>query len=109
MLLVRRIGAGKLGSSAKAGYELSEARKQIRGEREWQDWLDAEFGWDERTAKRYMQIASSFQFAGTRMPSSDETMDISFNALYVLSAPDVPQSTREKAVDRSAGRACARA
>jgi Protein of unknown function (DUF3102) len=42
------------------GRELHAARGQIHGERQWEDWLDTEFGWSDPTAKKYISVAKLF-------------------------------------------------
>jgi hypothetical protein len=53
----------------------------------------AEFGWSDSTAQNYMNVARKFPTLG------DMTgLTIDATALYVLSAPDVPQAARDQAV-----------
>jgi hypothetical protein len=79
------------------GRELIAARGQIHGERAWEVWLDAEFGWSEATAKEF--IAAAKLFNSPSIVTSELTIEAT--ALYALSVPDVPQEARDEAIDRA--------
>lgn len=68
---------------------------------QWLPWLDAEFGWSDRTARSYMQVAEAFK-SETLSDFSGVTIDAT--ALYALSAPDVPQAARRIANPPPRGR-----
>jgi hypothetical protein len=78
------------------GQELIAAKAEVR-HGEWLPWLKAEFGWSHKTAWQYMQVAAAFEANITQGNISD--LSIGAKALYALSAPDVPQSVRDKAVE----------
>lgn len=86
------------------GRELLAARERIHSERPWEDWLQAEFKWNERRARRYMEIAKVYRDvpvdAATDAASS-VTINMDMGALRVLAAPDVPQEVRDDAIARS--------
>ena len=77
------------------GQELIAAKAEIR-HGEWLSWLTIEFDWDARTAQRYIQVADAF-----KCDSVSHLADLSIDAtaFYRLSAPDVPQSVRDEAVE----------
>jgi hypothetical protein len=79
------------------GRELIAAKADL-AHGQWLPWLDAEFGWSDNTAHRYMQVARAFQ-----IPHSGEfgELTIDATALYALSAPDVPQAVRDEALSRA--------
>jgi hypothetical protein len=56
-------------------------------------WLEAEFGWSERTAQNYMLAAETYGANPQRVA------DVPLNVLYRLQAPSVPASVRED-IDR---------
>lgn len=53
-------------------------------------WIEAEFGMTDRTARRFMDVASSFSV------KVDIVSDLPATALYELAAPSTPQSVREQ-------------
>jgi hypothetical protein len=53
-------------------------------------WLDAEFGWTERTAQNYMRAAETYG-SNTKCVS-----DLPLNTIYQLQAPTVPESVRNE-------------
>ena len=85
------------GCIIEIGRELVEARKQIRGEKPWEDWLAAEFGWAERQAYKFIAVATAFSAAS--LVTTDLTIEA--GALYVLSAPEVSQAVRDAAIERA--------
>ena len=79
------------------GRELIAARREIHGERQWEIWLDVEFGWAETAAKKFIAVAKAF--SDPSIVTNDLTIDAT--ALYALSAPDVPQEARDEAIERA--------
>ncbi len=61
----------------------------------WGGWLDTEFGWDQRTARRFTTVAVKFK--------SDimSDLNISPTVLYLLAAPSTPDEARTEAIDRA--------
>lgn len=57
-------------------------------------WLEAEFGWNERTARRYMMAATEFG------DKTDIVSDLPPTALYKLAAPSTPEPIREEVIQR---------
>jgi hypothetical protein len=58
-------------------------------------WLDAEFGWSERQARNFMQVAETFKSANFA------DLQIAPSALYALAAPSTPESAREEALQQA--------
>jgi hypothetical protein len=58
-------------------------------------WLKAEFGWSERSAQNFMNVAAKFESA----KSAD--LPIQPSAAYLLAAPSVPDEARKKAVEKA--------
>jgi len=62
---------------------------------EFGKWLDAEFGWKERTAQNFMRVAEVFKSAKIA------DLPIRQSALYLLSQPSTSQDARDAAIDRA--------
>jgi hypothetical protein len=60
-------------------------------------WLEAEFGWSDRTARRLMEVAVLF---GSK---TDILSDLAIppTSLYLLAAPSTPFEARQTAIDRA--------
>jgi hypothetical protein len=60
-------------------------------------WIEAEFGWSYRTARRLMDLAEQFG------PKIDIVADLSIppTTLYLLAAPSTPYEARQIAIDRA--------
>lgn len=83
------------GCIIEVGRELIAAKAEV-AHGEWLPWLEREFGWSIRTADNYMNVAAKFASVAN---FSGVTIDAT--ALYALSAPEVPQSTRDEAIERA--------
>jgi hypothetical protein len=68
------------------------------GHGRFEDWFRAEFGLDPRTARNYMSAAKKF---GKTETVSD--LAIAPKAVYMISAPSVPESAVEEVVGRAKG------
>src|ERR1700722_1744343 len=77
-LLIEVVAAGKLLLEVKAALPHGAFGK----------WLEAEFGWTERTAQNYMRAAETYG-SNTKCVS-----DLPLNTIYQLQAPTVPESVR---------------
>ena len=77
------------------GQQLVEVRSQLE-HGQFEGWLSAEFGWSRRSAYNFINVYEAF---------SDSTnfaqLDIATSALYKLAAPSVPQSVRNKFLDKA--------
>ena len=60
-------------------------------------WLKTEFGWGERTAENFMNVAERF---GAKYEIIADLM-LQPTAAYLLAAPTVPDQAREKAISRA--------
>ncbi len=58
----------------------------------WLDWLDREFGWSERAAYRFSEVAEAF---GGKVATL-ENLEIDAGALYFRSGPHVPPAIRRR-------------
>ena len=70
------------------------AAKQVLGHGRFTEWLEAEFGWTDRTARNYMLAAEAFE-ARTEIIS-----DLPATVVYQLASPSTPAAAREAVVSR---------
>jgi hypothetical protein len=56
-------------------------------------WLDAEFDWTDRTARRYIRLATTFK------TDNLSDLNISLSALHLLASPSVSEDDRKAAVE----------
>ncbi len=80
----------------EVGGEL-RAVKAVLGHGQFGQWLRAEFGWTDRTARNLMAVSMRFG-AKTEMISE---MRIDPTAAYLLAAPSAPEEARETALRRA--------
>jgi hypothetical protein len=93
---IRRLGRNVVRNILEIGARLREARNALY-HGEWERWLDVEFGWSNRTARRYMSAAKAF---------ADKTdivseLPIDIGALYLLARPRTPPEVRRQAIERA--------
>jgi len=70
------------------------AAKKEMDHGEWIPWLKDNFGWSRQTANNYMRVAEAFKLPTV---GNLKDMKIEARALYLLSAPTVPDEVREEA------------
>jgi hypothetical protein len=73
------------------GQRLLYVKKRL-GHGRFLDWLNAEFDMTERTAQNFMNVARAFK------SETVSDLKIGQKALYMLSAPSVPEAAREEVV-----------
>ena len=88
---IRVLGRQTVANVIEIGRRLTEA-KALAGHGGWLPWLEREFGWTDKTAERFMSIASK----------SDKlsNLDVPISGLYLLAAPSTPDSATEEIIDR---------
>lgn len=76
------------------GHKLIEVKNELP-HGEFLNWLESEFGWTDRTAQRFMNVANSFK--------NDNLSDLNIgtSALYMLSEPSTPEPARQEAIERA--------
>jgi phage N-6-adenine-methyltransferase len=74
------------------GQKLLVVKNQL-GHGNFGQWLKAEFNWSDRTAQRYMSVATQFE--------CDNLTDLSIapSALYLLASSSTPQEARNEALE----------
>jgi hypothetical protein len=82
-------------SIVEIGQKLIAAKARVE-HGEWLPWLATEFGWNARTAQKYMQVAEAF--AIKYEPDSFLDLTIDASALYTLASPKVPEDARDEAI-----------
>jgi DUF3102 family protein len=87
--LVERMGINIIA----IGRELGAAKDKL-GHGRFMAWLEAEFSWSDRTARRFMQAAA---ILGEKV---DSVAILEPSAIYLLSAPSTSDSVREKVLRR---------
>ncbi len=83
-----------LESAVKIGQELL-AVKEALPHGQFLPWLQAEFGWAERTAYNFMSVAQRFELA------TIANLPIQPTAAYLLAGPSVPDEARQVAVEKA--------
>jgi Protein of unknown function (DUF3102) len=78
------------------GQKLIEIKEKL-GHGNFLAWLDTEFSWTERTARRFMSVAE--QFADRVDMVSD--LDFAPTALYTLASPSMSEEARSEAIERA--------
>lgn len=76
------------------GERLMEVKAAL-GHGEFGNWLEAEFGWAERSARRFMEVAVAFKTANLA------DLNIAPSALYALASGSTPVTIREELVERA--------
>lgn len=75
------------------GSKLIDVKERL-GHGKFGEWLEAEFGWTDRTAQRFMQVADKFG-------KNRQIVGFAPSALYLLAAPSTPDEVREEAMRRA--------
>lgn len=94
--VIRALGKRVVGDIIEIGRRLAAA-KEIAGHGGWLPWIEREFGWQERTAQRYINVYSAF---GSN-PSGLTDLELPMESLYLLTAPSTPEEAREAVIERA--------
>ncbi len=78
----------------RVGQKLLEVKARLP-HGQWLSWLEAEFGWTDRTARNYMLAGETFKL------ETVSDLDIAARALYLLASPYTPEEAREEAISRA--------
>lgn len=70
------------------------AAKEVLGHGRFTAWLQAEFGWSDRTARNYIAAAEAFQ------DKTEIISDLPATVVYQLASPSTPASARDAVVSR---------
>lgn len=77
------------------GRDLIEVRARLPHGR-FLAWVEAEFGWSDQTARRFIHVAERFGHIQTQ-----QIVEFAPSALYLLAAPSAPDEAREEALSRA--------
>ncbi len=83
-----------LASAIKIGQELLAVKETLE-HGQFLPWLQAEFGWSQRTAYNFMSVAERFEVARIA------NLKIPPTAAYLLAAPSVPDEARQVAISKA--------
>lgn len=81
-------------SAIKIGQELLAVKETLE-HGQFLPWLQAEFGWSQRTAYNFMSVAERFEVARIA------NLQIPPTAAYLLAGPSVPDEARQVAVEKA--------
>jgi len=82
-----------VGAAIEIGKELIRV-KPLLGRGPFGRWLDAEFAWSDRTARRFMRLAEVFG------EKADTVSELPPGVVYRLAAPSTPKAIRDDIVTR---------
>jgi hypothetical protein len=95
---IRALGRNVICDILEIGTRLDEVKNALL-HGEWGKWLDAEFGWSDRTALRYMDAAKAF--AAKSDTVSDLPIDI--GALYLPARAKTPPEVVKRLSNEPSG------
>lgn len=78
----------------QTGQHLTEVKARLK-HGQFLDWIVKEFGWAERSARRFMEVHDKFKTAKLA------DMEIDVSALYLIAAPKTPEPVRAEAIRRA--------
>jgi len=91
---IRALGKRMAMDIVGIGQRLVEIKGRL-GHGHFGNWLDFEFGWTDRTARNFMNVARSFK------SETVSDLNIQARALYLLSSSSTPQEARDEAIERA--------
>lgn len=81
-------------SAIKIGQELLAVKETLE-HGQFLPWLQAEFGWSQRTAYNFMSVAERFELATVA------SLPIQPSAAYILAGPTVSDEVRQAAIEKA--------
>ncbi len=91
---IRQLVKRSLDDVVEIGAELISV-KQTLPHGQFRPWLHSEFGWKERSARNFMNVAQRFKSA------SLADLELDLTAAYLLAAPSTPDRARTLALERA--------
>jgi hypothetical protein len=88
---IRSIAKRVAGDVVEIGHKLADVKQRLGGNGKFNDWLEAELGWSERTAHNFIGVYSKFGAANFALEN------VAVSALYLLAAPSTPAEAVEVA------------
>jgi hypothetical protein len=93
---IRRRGKRVKEDIQEIGRHLVEAQEHA-GHGAWLSWIEAEFGWGDQTAYRFMHLYKAQQMPGFHKLWNS---DLPLSSLYQLAAPKTPEEARQIIAER---------
>src|SRR5262249_42079587 len=87
---IRALRSRIVSDVADIGRILTEVKRIVR-HGNWLPWLDREFGWDERTAQRFISVHEFVEGLSNSTTVSDLVLTLPISAVYVLAAKSTPK------------------
>jgi Protein of unknown function (DUF3102) len=98
--MIKALGRRVVRDVIEIGRRLIAAKVICREENErWLPWLEREFGWDERQARRYMEAYRAFMQLRLGKPDNLSDLEIPVSSLKLLAAPTTPVEVREAVIE----------
>jgi Protein of unknown function (DUF3102) len=94
---IRRLGQRIITDIIEIGRHLTEA-KDLAGHGHFGAWLLAEFGWSDRTARRFMSVYAM----SLKSDTVSDLKALPMRELYLLAAPSTPEEARTEIFERAA-------
>jgi hypothetical protein len=96
---IRRFMRVTVRDAIEVGRRLTEA-KEWCGHGNWLTWLGREFEWDERTARRFIDV---YELSLKSDTLADLSLKIPLSAAYALSAPSTPVEVQRAVIAAAEG------
>jgi hypothetical protein len=93
---IRRIGKQTVSGVIEMGRRLIECKK-LAGHGNWLPWLEKEFGWTDKTAENFMNVA---RFSADKIETVSN-LNLPMRGLYLLAKPSTPETAKQEAISRA--------
>ena len=93
---IRRLGKRVVADVIEIGRRLTEA-KALAAHGGWLPWLDREFGWDDRTARRFVQVFEWSLKSSGNLPD----LELPISGIYLLAQDKTPEEARTEVIERA--------
>jgi DUF3102 family protein len=93
---IRRLGKRAVSDVIEIGRLLVESKK-LAGHGNWLPWLEKEFGWTDKTAENFMNVA---RFSADKIETVSN-LNLPLSGLYLLAAPSTPEVAKQEAISRA--------
>jgi Protein of unknown function (DUF3102) len=93
---IRRLGKQVVSDVIEIGRLLVESKK-LAGHGNWLSWLEKEFGWTDKTAENFMNVA---RFSAGKIETVSN-LNLPMRGLYLLAAPSTPETATQEVISRA--------
>src|SRR5262245_35918185 len=94
---IREIGRTTAAGIVLIGQHLTDVKGML-GHGQFLDWLAKEFGWSERSARKFMQVHRFVQEKSAQCAD----LEIDASALFLISRPSTPEAVQTELMERAA-------